>query len=89
MQDCKSIKVSIPVGTRIYVDQCRKSQEEIEYMAHVPYANLVGSIMYAMVCTQPHIYHAVGVLSRYMSTLSIEHWTVFKRVFRYLCGTII
>ena len=43
--------------------------------------------MYAMVCTRPDIAHAVGVLSRYMSKLGKEHWTVVKRAFRYLCGT--
>jgi hypothetical protein len=43
--------------------------------------------MYAMVCTRPDIAHAVGVLSRYMSTPGKEHWIVVKRVFRYLCGT--
>jgi hypothetical protein len=43
--------------------------------------------MYAMVCTRPYIAHAVGVLSRYMSTPGKEHWTIVKRVFRYLCGT--
>ena len=45
IQDCKPIKVPIPIGTKLYVDQCPK------YMAHVPYANAVGSLMYAMVCT--------------------------------------
>ena len=44
--------------------------------------------MYAMVCTRPNITHAMGVLSRYMSKSRKEHWTVVKRVFRYLCGTI-
>ena len=43
--------------------------------------------MYAMVYTRPDIAHAVGVLSRYMSKPGNEHWTVVKRVFRYLCGT--
>jgi hypothetical protein len=43
--------------------------------------------MYAMVCTRPDIAHSVGVLSRYMSKPRKEHWTVVKRVFRYLCGT--
>jgi hypothetical protein len=56
-------------------------------MAHVPYASVVGILMYAMVCTQPDIAHAVGVLSRYMSTPGKENWIVVKRVFRYLCGT--
>ena len=57
-------------------------------MSHVPYASVVGSLMYAMACTRPDIAHAVGVLRRYMSKLGKEHWTVIKRVFRYLCGTI-
>ena len=43
--------------------------------------------MYEMICTTPGIAHAVGVLSRYMSKLGKEHWTVVKRVFRYLHGT--
>jgi hypothetical protein len=87
MQDCKPVKVPIPVGARLTVEQCPKTQEEIEDMAHVPYASVVGSLMYVMVCTRPDISHAVGVLRRYMSTPGKEHWTIVKRVFRYLCGT--
>ena len=56
-------------------------------MSHVPYANAIGSLMYAMVCNRPGIVHAVGVLSRYISKAGKEHWIVVKRVFRYLHGT--
>lgn len=56
-------------------------------MSHVPYASVVGSLMYVMVCTRPYIAHAVGVLSRYMSKPGKEHWTAVKRVLWYLCGT--
>jgi hypothetical protein len=56
-------------------------------MAHVPYVSVFGSLMYAMVCTRPNISHAVGVLSRYMSTPRKGNWKNFKRVFNYLCGT--
>jgi hypothetical protein len=51
MQDCKPVKVSIPMGARLTVKQCPKTQEEIEDMAHVPYASVVGSLMYVIVCT--------------------------------------
>jgi hypothetical protein len=87
IKDCKSVKVPIPVREKLTVEQCPKTWEEIEYMKHVPYANVVGSLMYAMVCTRPYIAHAVGVLSRYMSTPGKTHWTDVKRVFRYLCDT--
>ena len=56
-------------------------------MARVPYASAVGSLMYAMLCTQPDIYFAVGMVSRYQSNLGPVHWQAVKRIFRYLHGT--
>ncbi|XP_075092013.1 secreted RxLR effector protein 161-like [Nicotiana tabacum] len=38
-----------------------KNEAEREYMSRVPYVNVVGSLMYAMVCTRPDISHAIGV----------------------------
>jgi hypothetical protein len=51
MHDCKPMKVSILVGERLTIEQCPKTQEEIEDMACVPYESVVGSLMYAMVFT--------------------------------------
>ena len=41
-------------------------------------ASAVRSLMYAMVCTQPDIGYAVGVVNRFMSNLGREHWVVVK-----------
>ena len=87
MHDIKPVKVPIPVGVKLSTEQCPKTQEEEECMSRVPYASVVGSLMYSMVCTRPDIAHAVGVLSRFMSNPGKEHWTIVKRVFRYLRGT--
>ena len=87
MQDSKALNVLIPVGVKLFVEQCPKTQEEEEDMSHVPYASAMGSLMYAMVYTRPDIAHAVGVLSRFMSNQGKDHWTEVKRVFRYLRGT--
>ena len=87
MKDSKPVKVPIPIGVKLYVEQCPMTQEEEEDMSHVPYASAAGSLMYAMVCTRPEIAHAVGVLSRFMLKPGKEHWTTMKWVFRYLCGT--
>jgi hypothetical protein len=76
MQECKLIKVPIPVGVKLSADQCPKTHEEEEDMSCVPYASAVGSLMYAMVCTRPYIAHVVGVLSRYLSKPGKEHWTI-------------
>ena len=50
------------------------TDEEHEYMAHVPYASLVGSLMYAMVCTRLDISQAVSMVSHYMHNLGKGHW---------------
>jgi len=73
MQDSKPVKVPIPVGVKLSAEQCRKTQEEEEDMFCVPYESVVGSLMYAMVCTRPDIAHAVGVLRRFMSKPGKEH----------------
>jgi hypothetical protein len=47
-------------------------------MEVIPYSLTVGSLMYAMVCTQPDIAHVVGIVSRFLSNLSNDHWEVMK-----------
>jgi ATP-binding cassette subfamily B (MDR/TAP) protein 1 len=58
-----------------------------DHMKSVPYAPTVGSLMYAMVATQPDIAHAVGVVSRFMHNPGRPHWNAVKHMFRYLVGT--
>ena len=47
-------------------------------MAKMPYANAIGSLIYAMVCTRLDISQAVGVVSRYMHDPGKEHWQAVK-----------
>jgi len=56
-------------------------------MSHVPYASVIGSLMYATVYTRPYIAHAMAVLSMFMSRPRKEHWKIMNWVFKYLCGT--
>ena len=45
MQECKPVKVPIPVDVKLSVDQCPKTHEEEEHMSHVPYASVFGSLI--------------------------------------------
>ena len=47
-------------------------------MKSIPYASVVNSLMYAMVCTRPNIAHAVRPLSKFMSNPGKEHWNIVK-----------
>eukprot|EP00253_Pinus_taeda_P009242 PITA_09242 len=61
--------VNIPLASHFKLSSVLspRDDEEKQYMSHVPYANVVGNLMYAMVSTRPDISHAVGVVSRFMA----------------------
>lgn len=67
--------------------QCPTSHQEVEYMAQIPYASIVGSLMYVKVCTRPNIIQAVGVVRRFMANLGKEHYKAVQWILRYLRGT--
>ena len=50
---------------------CKTTQSESkkEYMSCVPYASVVGSLMYVMVCTKLDLEQVVSVVSKYMGNL--------------------
>ena len=56
-------------------------------MRKVPYASVVGSLMYAMVCTRPDITFVMGTVRRYMSNLGQEHWATIEWILGYLKDT--
>ena len=51
------------------------------------YASIIGSLRYATVCSRPDIAYVVGLLSRFTSKPSKDHWLAIERVTRYLIGT--
>ncbi|KAE8719078.1 hypothetical protein F3Y22_tig00109978pilonHSYRG00092 [Hibiscus syriacus] len=59
----KSKPVSTPLAHhfKLGASMSPKDDAEREYMSKVPYASVVGSLMYAMVCTRPDISQPVGV----------------------------
>ena len=68
-------------------DICPKTLEEKEKMSKVPYISVIGSLIYAMMCTCPDICYVVGLISRYQSNPGQKHWMAVKRILRYLKGT--
>ena len=87
MQDSKKGFLPFKHGITLSKDQCPKTPNEIEKMKAVPYASVVGSLMYEMLCTRPDICFAVGMVSRYQSNPGQEHWTAVKHIIKYLKRT--
>ena len=86
MHSCSPRKAPIVKGDKFSKAQCQQNDKVRDIMKVVPYALLVGSLMYAQVCTRPDIYFVVGVLGGYLSDPGLSHWKAAK-VMRYLQGT--
>lgn len=56
-------------------------------MVNVPYANVVGSLMYFMLCTRPYIGYVVSIVSMYLSNPGKLHWESVKWILIYLSVT--
>ncbi|KAH0992661.1 hypothetical protein GBA52_004144 [Prunus armeniaca] len=87
MIDCKPVSTPLAEHFKLSAQECPSMKEEKEEMSKVPYASLVGYLMYAMVCTHPDLAQAVSVVSRYMANLGKQHRTAAKWILRYLKGT--
>ena len=87
MKDAKSVISPLAGHHKLNSKQCPTSKKEKEEMRKVPYQSVVGSLMYAMVCTRPDIAYAVGVVSRFMTNPGKAHWEAVKWILRYLKGT--
>ena len=84
MEKCSTGEVPMSKGDKLTKN---KSKDGKDTMDSKPYARLVGSLMYAQVCTRPDLAFAVGIMSRFQSNPSHQHWVAGKKVLRYLQGT--
>ena len=48
----------------------------------------MGSLLWLSNVTRPDISYAVSQVSKYKSNPGMEHWKAFKRILRYLKGTM-
>ncbi|KAH9801557.1 hypothetical protein KPL71_001080 [Citrus sinensis] len=79
--------VLTPLGSQFKLSAAQLTEAEKAQMDGIPYAQAVGSLMYAMVCTRPDIAFAVSVISRFLSYYNKTHWGVVKWIMRYHRGS--
>jgi len=80
MANCHPVKTPIESGLFLSV----LIEPEVDVTI---YQQLIGSLMYAMVCTRPNISYAVGVVAHHVSAPGHIHMKAVKRIYRYLRGT--
>ncbi|GJT49012.1 putative retrotransposon protein [Tanacetum coccineum] len=56
-------------------------------MSNIPYASVVGSIMYAVRCTRPDVAFSQNITSRFQQNPGELHWTTVKNILKVSCYT--
>jgi hypothetical protein len=63
------------------------SEEEIFYMAKVPYREAVGCLLYISITCRPDISYAVSQVAKFCQNPGRAHWNAVKKILAYLSGT--
>ena len=58
--------------------QSPTTAEDRKRMKVIPYASVIGSIKYAMLCTRPIVYLTMSLARGYNSDQGVDHWTAVK-----------
>ena len=67
-------------GVKLCKTQSTTTAEDGERMKVIPYASIIGSIKYAMLCTRPIVYLALNLTKEYNFDLRVDHWTMVKNI---------
>jgi hypothetical protein len=79
MHNCNLTPAPIVKGIKFGKFQCPRNQYETDEMKAVPYASVVGSLMYDQVCTHPDLVCVTGTLGRYQKNPDKPHWDGVKK----------
>jgi hypothetical protein len=74
------------VQTPSNVNEKLTAEDDTEHVDATRFRSLVGGLMY-LTHTRPDISHSVGVISRFMQTLTKQHMGAARRILRYVVGT--
>ena len=87
LEDLKPISTPMDPASWLTSAQSPSTMEEFAAMKHVPYHEVVGSLMYATLGTCLDICYAVQTVSKFNCKPGLAHWEAVKRIFWYLNGT--
>lgn len=69
------------------IDKTKLAVEELEKIAHIPYRNLVGRLLWLAISTRPDIQYTVQQLFQFLNCYTSTHWHAAIWVLQYLKGT--
>ncbi|CEG43923.1 copia ltr rider [Plasmopara halstedii] len=83
MDETKPTYLPADVNSRLI----KTKSEDRERTPKMPYRELIGSLMYIVVCTRPDISNAVGEVPKFCDDFNMEHWIAALKILKYLKTT--
>jgi len=83
MENSTPVATPIATGTKL-----TKTTDDDEIIDAKPYQSMIGSQMYAMLCTRPDIAFAVSQVSQFNASPTSTHEVIARRILRYLKGSM-
>lgn len=84
MYECRKTSTPMEISGK---NSTTVSPEKSTDLASIPYQSAVGGLLYLVQATRPDLAYAVSTISRYNQSYDLTHWSMIKRIFRYLQGT--
>jgi hypothetical protein len=78
---------STPMSTPMVIGCNLSKDDDSPDVDQSSYRSMIGSLMY-IITSRPNIMHVVGMVGRYQAAPKQSHLLVFKRIFKYLKGTM-
>ena len=87
MENSKKGELPVQSNTKLSKTQSSSTNAEIAEMSRVPYASVVGSIMYAITCTRAEVSFALSMANCQHGDPCKAHWIAVKNNLKYLQRT--
>ena len=78
MDQSKKKFLSVLQGVKLSKTQCPTMAEDRKRMKVIPYATVIGSIKYVVLCTRPIVHLAMSMARVYNGDLRVDHFTSVK-----------
>ena len=78
MDQSKKEFLSVLQGVKLSKTQSPTTAEDRKRMKVIPYATVIGSIKYDVLCTRPIVYLDMSLTRGYNSDLRVDHWIIVK-----------
>ena len=87
MDNCKHMSTPLSLNHSLYNDPKQITEDDHKKVEHLPFRELIGSLLYLSTRTRPDISTAVSMLSKFVARPGKNQWRDLQHLIRYIKGS--